>query len=94
MPEHWKDPERFDPDRFAVPREEQKAHRFVYKPFGGGAHGCLGLVLAEMQAKVFFWNLLRRYRLLLEKPNAPYDLAFKPMPMPKDGLRIVLEPLG
>ena len=91
---HWKAPDTFDPDRFAAPREEHKAHRYLFMPFGGGAHGCLGIILAEMQAKVFFWHLLRRYRITLEKPGSDYDLAYAPMPMPKDGLRVVLTPLA
>jgi cytochrome P450 len=91
---HWKDPDTFDPDRFAAPREEQKAHRYLFMPFGGGAHGCLGIILAEMQAKVFFWHFLRRYRIALEKPGRDYALAYTPMPMPKDGLRVVLTPLA
>jgi cytochrome P450 len=94
LAEHWKEPERFDPSRFAAPREEHKAHRYLFMPFGGGAHGCLGTILAEMQAKVFFWHLLRRARVTLEVPASDYAIEYAPMPMPKDGLRVRFEPLA
>lgn len=92
MPEHWKDPDTFDPSRFSAPREEHKSHRYLFMPFGGGAHGCLGLILAEMQAKVFFWQLLKRFELRLVKPDSDYKLKYTPIPEPVDGLRVVIEP--
>jgi cytochrome P450 len=52
MPEHWPDPERFDPLRFSEQASRER-HRFAFVPFGGGAHMCLGLNFAYMQAKCF-----------------------------------------
>ena len=46
-----------------------------------------------MQAKVFAWHLLTRFRVELSFPNA-YDLDFKPMPMPKDKLQSFFAPLN
>ena len=45
LEEFWEDPEVFDPGRFEAPREEHKAHRFLFMPYGGGPHGCLGMIL-------------------------------------------------
>ena len=42
LSEIWTDPEKFDPDRFAEPRNEHKKHRYAFTPFGGGAHKCIG----------------------------------------------------
>ena len=92
LEEFWTNPEVFDPGRFEAPREEHKAHRFLFMPYGGGPHGCLGMVLADMQAKVFAWHLLTRFRVELSFPERPYHLDFKPMPMPKDKLPIILRP--
>jgi cytochrome P450 len=92
MPEYWKESDLFDPSRFASPREEHKAHRYLFMPFGGGAHGCIGMVLAEIQAKVFFWHLLKRFELKLVDPSAPYKLKYTPIPTAADGLRMVMEP--
>lgn len=88
---YWTNPDAFDPDRFSEPREEHKAHRYLFMPFGGGAHSCLGSLLAEMQVKVFFWHFLRRFKIELAIPGAEYKLKYAPMPIPKDGLQIVLK---
>jgi cytochrome P450 len=90
LKEFWTSPESFDPDRFAEPREEQKSHRYLFMPFGGGAHSCLGSLLAEIQVKVFFWHLLRRFRIIGPTSNLEYKLKYAPMPIPKDGLKITL----
>ena len=60
MPELWSDPMRFDPSRFAAPREEHRAHTHAYVPFSGGAHICIGLRFAEMQIRTVMFELLRR----------------------------------
>jgi len=54
------DPDRFDPDRFAAQREEDKVD-FAYIPFGGGRHRCMGSAFALLQVKTIVGLLLRRY---------------------------------
>ncbi|MCA9620565.1 MAG: cytochrome P450 [Myxococcales bacterium] len=58
------EPERFDPDRFAPPREEDKRD-FAYIPFGGGRHKCLGNAFALLQVKAIVAVLLRQYEFEL-----------------------------
>jgi cytochrome P450 len=89
-PEIWTDPESFDPARFLSNRAEDKAHRFAWTPFGGGAHKCLGMHFAGMQVKAFTFQLLRRYRLVLPDGHRP-TWARIPIPKPKEGLPIRLE---
>ena len=65
MPEIWPDPETFDPSRFTD--EAQRArHRFAWVPFGGGAHMCLGLHFAYMQAKCFTRHFLQNLSVELQ----------------------------
>ena len=40
-PDFWKDPEAYNPDRFAED-EAKRMHKFVYFPFGGGPRICIG----------------------------------------------------
>ena len=61
-PELWPDPERFDPMRFTEEAERVRP-RFAFVPFGGGAHMCLGLNYALMQARSFARHLLQRVRV-------------------------------
>ena len=93
LPELWTDPERFDPDRFAEPRAEHTRPRYAFAPLGGGAHKCIGMVFGQLEIKTVMHRLLRKYRLELPHPNyrARYDYAG--MPVPIDGMPIVLRPL-
>lgn len=91
MPEYWQDPARFDPDRFAEPRAEHKQHRYLFMPFGGGAHKCIGMHLAVMQVKALYFYLLRRYQLVLEREAL--SVKYTPIAEPADGLWVKLKPL-
>jgi sterol 14-demethylase len=71
-PACFAEPLRFDPDRFAEPREEDAKHPFAYVPFGGGRHRCLGANFALMQQKAIFSVLLRRFEFELVTPPASY----------------------
>ena len=94
LPELWTDPERFDPDRFAEPRCEHKRHRYACAPFGGGAHKCIGMVFGQLEIKTVMHRLLRRYRLELPHPGYTPRYDYAGMPVPIDGMPIVLRPLG
>jgi cytochrome P450 len=93
LPEYWKDASRFDPDRFAPPRAEHTAHSHVYYPFGGGAHVCMGLHFARIQVKAVLSALLSRYDLKTPRPVRARRLAAVPIPFPRDGLPVVLQPI-
>src|SRR5437667_8283762 len=64
MPEVFKDPDAFDPDRFAPPREEDKRD-FAFIAFGGGRHKCLGNAFAILQIKAILALLLGQYEFEL-----------------------------
>jgi sterol 14alpha-demethylase len=64
-PDCFAEPERFDPLRFAPPREEDAKQPWAYLPFGGGRHRCLGANFAMMQQKAIFSVLLRRFEFAL-----------------------------
>jgi retinoid hydroxylase len=61
LPEIYRDSDRFDPDRFASPREEDKRDPFALIGFGAGAHSCIGVELARMEMKLILIALLTRY---------------------------------
>ncbi|WP_420134265.1 cytochrome P450 [Rhodopseudomonas sp.] len=86
MREIWPDPDRFDPLRF-TDEAQRGRHRFAWIPFGGGAHMCLGLHFAYMQAKCFAVHLLQNVHVSLP-PNYTSSWQMWPIPKPKDGLRV------
>ncbi len=56
MPEHFHQPELFEPERFLPPRNEGKMYEFI--PFGGGVHACLGAQMAMIITKIFASHLI------------------------------------
>ena len=89
MPEYWPEPEKFDPMRFA-PDAVRDRHKYAWVPFGGGAHMCLGLHFAYMQAKIFLHHALTTNRISVADGYAP-DWQMWPIPQPKDGLKVRFE---
>jgi len=58
----WPDADRFDPDRFAPGRAQNRpAH--AYKPFGTGPRACIGRQFAVHEAVLALGLVLHRYRL-------------------------------
>ena len=86
----WDNPSTFDPMRFSPEGGMRERHRFAWIPFGGGAHMCLGLHFAYMQAKVIMTHLLPHYDIRLPEG---YKTTFQIMPLikPVDGLPVTLE---
>ncbi len=66
LPSLWKDPFKFDPDRFAPPREEDKKVPYSLVGFGGGPRICIGLNFAQVEIKALASIVLRHYRLSAE----------------------------
>jgi cytochrome P450 len=92
MEEVWPDPERFDPERFAEHRREDKVHRYAYLPFGNGIHKCIGMYFGGMEVKAAMHQLLQRFRLSVE-PGYRMPIDWVSLPRPKDGLPIRLNRL-
>ncbi|OLF13182.1 cytochrome P450 [Actinophytocola xinjiangensis] len=89
LPEYWSDPLRFDPERFAQDRREDRSHRFAYMPFGGGVHKCIGMHFGTYEVKTLAHELVRRFEWSVP---ADYHVRWDPMalPLPKDGLPVTL----
>ena len=84
MEELWPDPERFDPERFAEDRREDKVHRNAWEPFGGGVHKCLGMFFAGAEVKTVMHHLLRNYSWTVDA-NYRAPMNYHSLPFPKDG---------
>lgn len=89
MPEYWSHPECFDPERFSPERAEDKQHPFLFVPFGGGAHKCIGMHFGEMEVKAtmhqillnFEWSVPTDYRM---------EQDWTSLPIPRDRLPLHL----
>jgi cytochrome P450 len=71
-PRFWKDPESFEPARFA-PEHEAERPRFAYMPFAAGPRHCIGETFALYEMLVHLYKVARRYRLVYV-PDKPLEL--------------------
>lgn len=90
MPGWWTEPRKFDPERFE--RGEHKQHPFLFHPFGGGAHKCIGMHFAQMVFRIFMYHMLVGHEIQLP-PGYDPDWQHLPMPKPKDNLPMCLVPV-
>ena len=77
MAENFEEPDKFDIDRFAPPRNEHRK-RGAYQPFGIGTHTCLGSRFTELAMVANL--LLLTHHLELEMVPANYKLKLSPLP--------------
>ena len=91
-PATFAEPDRFDPERFAPPRSEDKHAKGVFLPFGGGHHACIGSQLASLEAKAFWYQFLRKARIRLAHPyEARHE--YRPLGTVSGDVSLVVEPL-
>lgn len=81
-PAFYKDPERFDPDRWLAENSECLP-RFAYFPFGGGRRLCVGESFAWMEGVLVLATIARHWRFTL-KPG--HKIGLNP--------NVTLRPLG
>ncbi|KAK6212014.1 hypothetical protein LQW54_005542 [Pestalotiopsis sp. IQ-011] len=76
-PEVWRDPMRFDPDRWDT-EEVKNRHRAAYIPFATGPRGCIGFNFALLEIKILLSELVYRYEFSREGMEAvEYDPEFQ-----------------
>jgi sterol 14alpha-demethylase len=61
IPEVFTNPDKYDPERFALGREEDRKSQYALIGFGGGKHRCIGSTFAYLQIKVIWTVLLRTF---------------------------------
>ncbi|MFI5429868.1 cytochrome P450 [Aeromicrobium sp. UC242_57] len=93
MDELWPEPSRFDPERFAEHRRDDKVHRHAWEPFGGGVHKCLGMFFAGAEIKTIVLHLLRRFEWTVA-PDYATPMNYTSLPFPQDGQPVDLRPLA
>jgi cytochrome P450 len=76
LPDVFSNPDVFDPDRFAPPREEDKRTPYALVTFGGGPRLCIGVNFATIEVKALAAHVLRAYRLEPIGDQAPIQVGF------------------
>jgi cytochrome P450 len=93
MPSIFAEPDRFDPDRFAYPREEHKKTPYALVGFGGGPRICLGINFAELEIKLIAACVLRQCRLDLV-PGQKLVQVYVASGAPFKGIKMAVLPLA
>jgi len=90
LPEIWQDPEIFRPERWD-PANGQQLPPGAYFHFGGGPRTCIGMPLAQLEARLILTSILQHYT---PQPAPGYTPGFQPVITlrPKQHLRVTLMP--
>jgi retinoid hydroxylase len=76
LPSVFAEPDAFDPDRFAPPREEDRRTPYSLVTFGGGPRLCIGINFANIEVKALAAHVLRAYRLEPVSADPPVQVGF------------------
>jgi cytochrome P450 len=93
LPNVFENPNEFDPDRFAPPREEDKKHPYSLVTFGGGPRVCIGQHFAHVETKALLAHVLRNYGIAPVEGQQPKHVGFFNAFIP-GGIRARVTPLG
>jgi len=88
-PNLYRDPDKFDPERFGPQRNEGTVP-FSLVGFGGGARVCVGYAFAQLEMKILLSHLLRGYTWQL-LPEQNLTTVYRPTLLPKDALQVIFE---
>jgi cytochrome P450 len=80
----WRDPDVFDPTRFA-PANEAAIPRYQYMPFGAGPRICIGMAFAMLEATAMLATMLQHARFGTVAGHEPLPVARVTL-LPKDGM--------
>ena len=86
-PRHYRDPDRFDPDRW-TPEFKAALPRFAYFPFGGGPRQCIGESFAWMELVLLVATIAQRWRFDLV-PGHPVAPQAAVTLRPKHGMKMI-----
>jgi cytochrome P450 len=85
-PRVYREPKRFDPDRFS-PERSESAVPYSLVGFGGGARVCLGYAFAQLEMKIMASYLLRYFDWDIA-PHQDLRFIYLPTLFPRGGLQV------
>lgn len=91
LPHIWHDPNRFDPDRFSTPRDEEKNHPYALIGFGAGPRVCIGQNLATLELKAVAASVFGRFDLNVVEGQEIIQI-YKGPGSPKNGICVRVFP--
>jgi cytochrome P450 len=86
----WKEPDRFDPERFRPDHEENRRSTYASVPFGGGPRICLGIHFAMLELVAVVAMIAQRFNVIVDATDRHKMVAHLTM-TPKYGVKVRLE---
>ena len=86
----YKDPEVFNPDRFADGANKKWTKDYAFFPFGGGPRKCIGFMFATMEIRLILVGLLQRFDCKIT-PNQQIEMEALITMQPKYGMKATIE---
>lgn len=83
-PDFWKEPLKFDPDRFIGDRAKE-VHPYAFLPFGKGARACIGELLAIVETQVIVCAFIKKMKFTLNR-KGPICMLPRITTIPEGGL--------
>ncbi len=88
----WRDPDRFDPERFS-PDLAKEIDRYQYLPFGGGPRICIGMAFAMIEATVLLARFLQRFSFEAAAGYGPEPISRVTL-RPRGGMQLTVRRRG
>jgi cytochrome P450 len=82
-PQRWKDPDKFDPDRWLSESQGDTCPRGSYVPFGWAPTSCIGAGLGIAQMVILCHLLCTRYRIQVYDPDS-VSILLGSVPLPRN----------
>ncbi len=86
-PCYWREPDRFDPERFRPEQEENSRTSGAYVPFGYGPRLCIGLNFAMLELVVIVATVIQHFRVFIASDNR-HEMSARLTMTPRYGVKV------